>query len=90
MDISAGQLVVGGVSASLIIAGLVWGMGKFGMPDRFKPIAADLLGLIGGVAAVLLVPPPSGDAAFQTVLLWIGTGVLASGFYSQGRTVADV
>lgn len=90
MNLDPTQLIISGVSASAVIVGLVWALSAAGLPPRFKPIVADALGLLGGVAAVLLVPPPSGADALATVLLWLGTGVLASGAWSQARTVADV
>lgn len=90
MDISAGQLLINGISASAIITALVWAVGTAGLPSRLKPIVSDALGLLGGVVAVVLIPPPSGADALATILLWLGAGITASGFYSQIRTVAGV
>lgn len=90
MDIDSGQLLINGTAASSIILALVWALGVAGVPDRWKPLISDGLGLLGGIASVLLIPPPDGSGAFTTILLWVGAGILASGYYSQFRTVADV
>jgi len=79
MDIST--IAVGGISIVALIIGLVKVAREMGMPSKFAPTLAVLLGVIFGVSAALY----SASAVYVGIIGGIAAGLGASGLYDLGK-----
>lgn len=80
----AGALALG----SPLIVPIVQAIKAAGLPDRFAPIVAVVLGLVLAFAVALGVPGPD-QPYVLTVLLGLASGLSAAGLYSGVRAVAQ-
>ena len=79
MDISA--LAVGGISIVALIIGLVKVAREMGMPSKFAPALAVLLGVIFGVTAAMY----ASSEVYVGIIGGIAAGLGASGLYDLGK-----
>ena len=79
MDIST--IAVGGISIVALIIGLVKVAREMGMPSKFAPALAVLLGVIFGVSAAMY----SASAVYVGIIGGIAAGLGASGLYDLGK-----
>jgi hypothetical protein len=82
------QFALGSIPISGIIVGIVQTAKSAGMPDRFSPILAVVLGVIiyGGWSAVSALDPATW---FTNILLGISAGLGASGLYSGTKALRE-
>lgn len=80
MDIST--YLVGGISIIAIITGLVKVAREVGLPSKFAPALAVLLGMVLGVSAALY----AASAVYIGLLGGIAAGLSASGLYDLGKS----
>lgn len=83
MEVDFGQLEVYGVVVVPLILALVEGCKRAGLPAKYSPLLALVLGLVAGV--FLLHP---GDLA-QGVVVGVAVGLAATGLYSGSKNVKE-
>lgn len=66
-----------------VIVGLVELLKIMGLPKKAQPVAALILGLIGGLVYIFPTDPQAG------ILMGIIMGLSASGLYSGGKNILE-
>ena len=74
------DLVLYGIPIAALIIGLVEVAKRQGLPDRYAPVAAILLGLV--FATLGKLDAPTSGTWLQVELLGLMTGLAAAGMYS--------
>lgn len=81
------EFLIAGLPASGVIVALVEGAKRLGMPARWAPLVAVLLGLIGGVLAHLGTVAPGVRQWYEAVGGGVVVGLSAAGLYSGTKAV---
>lgn len=82
------EFLIAGLPASGVIVALVEGAKRLGLPARWAPLAAVLLGLTCAVLSHLGAVVPSVHRWYEAVGGGIVLGLSAAGLYSGTRAVA--
>jgi len=83
------DLLVAGLPASGVIVALVEGAKRLGLPARWAPLVAVLLGLACGVLAYLGTVAPSVHRWYEAVGGGVILGLSAAGLYSGAKATAS-
>lgn len=69
-----------------LVAGLVELAKRSGLPAKFSPLVAVLLGMVAGVAYIA----PANDATWSVgILAGVVVGLVTSGLYSSGKNLIE-
>lgn len=81
------EIVVNGVSLSVIVVGLVNALKQFGMDDKYAPFANGILATIGFLLVTWAIPNfPQIEPVLKIVAGGVITFLAASGIHQLGKT----
>ncbi len=81
------ELLIAGLPASGVIVALVEGAKRAGLPVRWAPVLAVLLGLVCGLLAQAAAVAPRVHLWYEAAGTGIALGLSAAGLYSGTKTV---
>lgn len=81
------ELLIAGLPASGVIVALVEGAKRAGLPTRWAPVLAVLIGLLCGVLTQIAVVTPRVHIWYEAAGAGIALGLSAAGLYSGARAI---
>lgn len=81
------ELLIAGLPASGVIVALVEGAKRAGLPTRWAPALALLLGLLCGLLAEVAAVAPRVHVWYEAVGAGIALGLSAAGLYSGSKAM---